>query len=120
MIHSYKKSSYSTSHTLRDYHFAYDGDGRGVVGPRKTHFYLKKYNFVRYRHDGAFHKSQQHHTAPPMALFRSRDYPVGASDGSLFGVDARYGKYGAGPMTTHITSQELIVVFMARIFFTKE
>ena len=54
-----------------------------------------------------------------MALFRSRDYPVGASDGSLFGVDARYGKYGVCPMTTHITSQELIVVFMVRIFLPR-
>ena len=57
MIHSYKKCSYSTSHTLRDYHFAYDGDGRGVVGPRKTHFYPQKYNFGRDRHDEDFQKS---------------------------------------------------------------
>ena len=42
-----------------------------------------------------------------MSLFRSRDYPVGASDGSLFGVPDGYGKGGVVPSTTHFTSKEV-------------
>ena len=51
--------------------FPTDGDGRGGIGPRTTHFYPQKYMFCRYRHDGDFHKYQRQHTALPMELFRS-------------------------------------------------
>ena len=42
-----------------------------------------------------------------MELLRSRDYPVGASGGSLFGVSSGYGKGGVGPRTTHLFSQKI-------------
>ena len=58
-----------------------------------------------------------HH--PPMALFRSRYYPVGASDGSLFGVSAGYGKVGVVPRSIHLTSKNIIFGFMVTIFLIK-
>ena len=42
-----------------------------------------------------------------MALFRSRDYPVVTSGGSLSGVTAGYGNGYVGPRTTHLTSQKV-------------
>ena len=46
-------------------------------------------------------------TAPPMGIFSSRYYPVGGSDGSLFGVVDSDGKVGVGPRTTHINFQKI-------------
>ena len=42
-----------------------------------------------------------------MGLFRSSDYLVGTSGGSLFGFSALYGNVGVGPRTTHLTSQKV-------------
>ena len=63
-------------------------------------------NFGIDRHDGALHKYQCQHTAPPVALFRSRYYPVGASGSYLFGFSDGYGKVGVDPRTTHLTYQK--------------
>ena len=105
MGHSYKERYYYTSYLWRKYNCADSGDGRGGVDPRITHFYHPKYNYDRYRHDGDFQKSQRQHTAPPTALFRSRDYPIGTSDGSLFNVSVGDGKGGVVPRTTHLSTQ---------------
>ena len=77
-------------------------DGYGVV-PRTSYFYPPKDNFGRDRHDEGFQTSQNERITSPMKLYRSRYNPVGASDGSLFGVAAVYGKDGVGPRTTHLT-----------------
>ena len=45
--------------------------------------------------------------ASPVELFRSRDYPVGDSDGSSFFVSAGGGKCGVGTRTTHLTPQKV-------------
>ena len=42
-----------------------------------------------------------------MALVRSRDYPVGASNGYLFDVAAGYGKFSVVTGTTHLTSKNI-------------
>ena len=39
MSHSHKEISYSTPHVWREDNCAAAGDGRGGVGPRKTHLY---------------------------------------------------------------------------------
>ena len=66
-----------------------------------------KDNFGRDRNNGGFQKSQHERIAPPKALFRIKDNTVGASYGSLFGVDSIYGKGGVGTRTTHLTSQQV-------------
>ena len=67
----------------------------------------KIYNFGKYRHYGNFQKFQRQHTAPPMELFRSREYPVGAFDVSLFGVAAGDCKGCVGPSNTQITYKDV-------------
>ena len=80
---------------------------------------LKIYNFGRDRHEGDFKKFQNYHTEPPMELFRSRDYPVGAFGGSFFGISAVDGKYGVGFRTTKLTYKKLIVGLMVNILCEK-
>ena len=52
-----------------------------------------------------------------MALFRSRDYPVGDSCVSLFVVAAGDVKVGVGISTTHITSQNVDCCIDGDYFF---
>ena len=46
-----------------------------------------------------------------MGLLISRDYLFGASNGSLFRVASRYGKYGVGTGTNQLTSQNVDCYF---------
>ena len=55
-----------------------------------------------------------------MSLFRSRDYPVGASDGSLFGVSDVDGKGGVVPRTTNLTPQKVDFSINGDNFFIKD
>ena len=107
MSHSYKERSYFRSYLWREDNCSNSGDGRGGIGPSKTYFYYQKYNFGRDRHGGDFQKSQRRHTAPPIPLFRSMVYPVGASDGYIFGVAVGYCKGGVGPRIAQLNSEKV-------------
>ena len=54
-----------------------------------------------------------------MSLFRSRDYPVGASDGSLFGVSDVDGKGGVVPRTTNLTPQKVDFSINGEFFLSR-
>ena len=105
---------------LQGGHYTAAGCGIVGVGPRKTHFYPQKYNFGRNRHDGIFQKSQRQHTAPPIKLSSIKNYTVGTSDSSLFGVAHGNGKGDVGPRTTNLTSQKIIIGSMVSISPHKE
>ena len=107
MSHSYKERSYFRSYLWGEDNCSNSGGVRGGIGPSKTYFYYQKYSFGRDRHGGAFQKSQRRHTAPPIPLFRSMGYPVGASDVYIFGVAVGYCKGGVGPRITHLNSQKV-------------
>ena len=66
-----------------------------------------KNNFCRDRYNGDYQKSQHQHTSTLIVLFRSRDYPVGASGSFLFDDAYGYGKGGLGPSKTDLISQKV-------------
>ena len=85
-----------------------------------THFYPTKYIFDRDMLNVVFKKSQRQHTAPPIKLSSIKNYTVGTSDSSLFGVAHGNGKGDVGPRTTNLTSQKIIIGSMVSISPHKE
>ena len=59
--------------------FITDVDGRGGVGPIKTHFYFQKVDLGTDRHD-FFRPYQRHWKSYPMVSYWSRYHSFGAAD----------------------------------------
>ena len=103
MIHSNKDRHYYSFYRMGEYKFSAVSDGRGGVGPRKTHFYPQKVYSSTDRHDVFLFISVPSHIIY-FDVILEKVLSNDTAEGSSFIISDGNVRGGVGPRTTHLSS----------------